>query len=182
MPKKDIFISVDAEADGPIPGDYSMSSFGAVVVDDMSKTFYAELKPITTNFNAEAAAVSGLSREKLIKFGLDPAEAMHKFKDWVIEVSKEGRPVFVAFNCTFDWSFLNWYFHHYVGSNPFGISGLDVKAYYMGVLRKKSWAETAKRNMDKQFLSSMPHTHNGLDDAKEQAEMFRKIRKYCELL
>ena len=38
---------VDIESDGPIPGDYSMISIGAVVVDEqLDKTFYGQLKPI----------------------------------------------------------------------------------------------------------------------------------------
>lgn len=180
MPKQDIFISMDVEADGPIPADYSMSSFGAVLVDDLTTTFYAELKPITMKFDPQAAAVSGLSRDKLITHGIEPAVAMHDFDNWVRTVASGRKPVFVAFNATFDWQFINWYFHHFVGSNPFGISGLDIKAYYMGLMRKKSWADTAKRNIPKVFMSSLPHTHNALDDAKEQADMFKKLREEAE--
>jgi hypothetical protein len=55
----DVFISVDIEADGPIPGDYSMSSLGAVVVDSSEQTFYAEFRPISDRFDPKAAAVSG---------------------------------------------------------------------------------------------------------------------------
>jgi len=41
------FIMVDIEADGPIPGDYSMISIGAIVVETtLSKTFGGFLKPI----------------------------------------------------------------------------------------------------------------------------------------
>lgn len=42
------WIMVDIEADGPIPGDYSMVSFGAVVVEPgLERTFYGELRPIS---------------------------------------------------------------------------------------------------------------------------------------
>ncbi len=35
------YIMIDIESDGPIPGDYSMISIGAVVVDEkLDKTFY----------------------------------------------------------------------------------------------------------------------------------------------
>lgn len=34
------YVMVDIEADGPIPGDYSMVSFGAVIVEpSLSKAF-----------------------------------------------------------------------------------------------------------------------------------------------
>ncbi len=44
------YIMVDVETDGPIPGDYSMISFGAVLVDEqLNKTFYGQLKPSLNN-------------------------------------------------------------------------------------------------------------------------------------
>ena len=40
------YVMVDVEADGPIPGDYSMICFGAVVVKEgLDQTFYGRLKP-----------------------------------------------------------------------------------------------------------------------------------------
>ena len=42
-----IFV-VDVETDGPIPGDYSMISFGVVLLDEkLETTFYGQLKPIS---------------------------------------------------------------------------------------------------------------------------------------
>ena len=40
--------------------------------------------------------------------------------------------VFVGFNAPFDWSFVNYYFHRFLGHNPFGFTAVDIKAYYMG--------------------------------------------------
>lgn len=178
--RDDVFVSVDVEADGPIPGDYSMISIGACVVGSDSQTFYRELKPISSRFEPEALAVSGLSREKLIAEGREPEAAMRELAAWLLKVCPTGRPVFVGFNATFDWMFVNWYFIHFVGVNPFGISGLDIKAYYMGALGKRRWSDTSKRNFDKRFLSSSPHTHHALDDAREQAEVFQRLMRFVE--
>lgn len=42
---------VDIEADGPIPGDYSMIALGAVLVDEnLQTTFSGLLKPISDKF------------------------------------------------------------------------------------------------------------------------------------
>jgi ribonuclease T len=176
----EVFISVDIEADGPIPGDYSMSSLGAVVVDEPEHTFYRELRPITDRFDSKAAAVSGLNRAHLVAEGVDPADAMRQFAAWITEAVNGRRPVFVGFNATFDWMFVHWYFMHFFGTNPFGISGLDIKAYYMAALRKRTWAETSKTAIDARFLSVHPHTHNALDDAREQGELFSKLRIFVE--
>lgn len=43
-------MTVDIEASGPIPGEYSMLSLGACIVGDISKRFYIEIKPINDNF------------------------------------------------------------------------------------------------------------------------------------
>ncbi len=175
----DVYFSVDIEADGPIPGDYSMSSFGCVVVDKPELTFYRELQPISDRFDPEAVAVAGLDRDRLTREGADPAVAMREFSDWILATAAGGRPVFVGFNATFDWSFVHWYFLHFLGKDPFGIAGLDIKAYYMGALGKSRWSETTKRHLEPRFRSSLPHTHHALDDAREQAEVFAKIRAFA---
>jgi hypothetical protein len=49
------YIMVDVESDGPIPGDYSMISFGAIVVEpSLVRTFYGRLKPISDKWIPEA--------------------------------------------------------------------------------------------------------------------------------
>lgn len=164
------------ESSGPIPGEFSMLSLGACVVGNTSKNFYIEIKPLNDNFVEKALEVSGLSMEKLKITGEKPAEAMGRFEKWVKEVSGENRPVFVAFNATFDWSFTHWYFIKFLGRDPFGISGLDIKAYFMGK-HNTTWSDTVKKNVQTFYSSLASHTHNALDDAIEQAEIFEKMRK-----
>lgn len=177
MKRKEVYISVDIEADGPIPGDYSMSSFGAVVVDNPTQNFYRELKPVSERWDPQAAAVSGLNRETLKKEGVHPADAMRQFADWIASVvGSEGRAVFVSFNATFDWMFSHWYFMHFHGVDPFGISGLEMKSYYAGLMGVE-WGETSKKYVSQRFPSKQKHTHNALDDAKEQGEMFAAMIK-----
>ena len=171
----EVYVSVDIEADGPLPGVHSMLSIGAANVHDLSQTFYAELKPVSDTFVPEALAVSGLDRAKLAKEGQDPADAMAAFVRWVKGLG--GRPVFVSFS-TWDWSVVYYYLIRYHGSSPFGHSSLDMKSYYMGKFAT-TWGDTAKRSIDRdrpELLRNLgPHTHNALDDAKEQAELFRRI-------
>lgn len=174
---EEIYISVDVEASGPIPGEYSMLSLGACLVSNTSSIFYTTLKPINRNFVPEALKVARFSLEELERSGLEPELAMGAFEDWVKGVSGKNRPIFVAFNATFDWQFVNYYFHKYLGRNPFGISGLDIKAYYAGKFNT-TWAGTAKKRLGKAILPRRKHTHNALDDAIEQAELFRNILEF----
>lgn len=173
---KEIYISVDVEAAGPVPATYSMLSLGAVVVDDPKQTFYIELKPTNEQFVPEAMKVVGKTLRDFAEKGRDPKEAMVAFRDWLALVAKTGKPVFVGFNATFDWAFVNFYFHHHLGENPFGIGGIDIKSYYMG-MSGCTWDDTRSSRIASDLKGPAPHTHNALDDAIEQAEMFRRMRK-----
>src|SRR5580704_84282 len=130
LDQKDCFISVDVETSGPIPGVYSLLSIGACLVEDRSATFECILKPISQEADPKALEISGFSLEILQRDGLEPKEAMQQFEDWVKSVTVDRSPVFVGLNAGFDWSFVNYYFHRYLDSNPFGFAPLDIKALY----------------------------------------------------
>src|SRR5687767_9358225 len=113
------YVMVDVEADGPAPGLYSMVSFGAVVVSPgLDRTFYGRTRPISDQWIEAALAVSGHSREEHAGFE-DPAPVMARFASWVLAEAGK-RPIFISDNNGFDWSFINYYFHRFTGSNPFG--------------------------------------------------------------
>jgi hypothetical protein len=185
MSNRDIYISADIEADGPIPGGYSMLSFGFVVAATFdgetfapsaeAETFYRELKPVGKECLPEAIAASGLDRDELMRVGTEPVEAMSDAAAWVKSVAAGARPVLVGYPIVFDWMFLHWYFVTFCGESPFGFSGaLDMKTMY----QQKAHVplEGAGRNdLPSELRASQPHTHNALDDAREQAEIFNKL-------
>jgi hypothetical protein len=155
------YIMVDVESDGPIPGDYSMISFGAVLVNEtLDQTFYGQLKPISEKFIPEALAVSGFTREDTLLFN-DPVQVMADFKNWIEKVSSD-RPLFISDNNGFDWMFVCWYFHHFIGANPFGHSSQNLGSLYKGM--EKDTFKNFKH------LRKTKHTHHPVDDAKGNAE------------
>ncbi len=183
MPRPDLYFSCDAEADGPVPGPYSLVSIGLACVatfdgvrfarlDPRERTFYAELKPISDRWDPDARAVSGLSREHLEENGREPGEAMHALDDWAREVSRGHTRVFVAYPLGFDWL---WYYHYaiaYGGGSAFGHSrALDMKTLYAAKGRA-TINDSTKRSMPRELFGDDPHTHNALDDAIEQGELF----------
>ena len=107
---------------------------------------------------------------------------MHAFRGWVAgAVGPDGRPVFVSFS-TWDWAFVYYYLIRFGGASPFGHSSLDIKSFYMGRCGG-TWAETGKRGIDRKhpelLRGLVPHTHNALDDAREQGELFRRLLTYA---
>ncbi|WP_189299163.1 3'-5' exonuclease [Streptomyces cinerochromogenes] len=187
--KPSLYISVDIEADGPIPGPYSMLSLGAAVAgvqdgagftaaDPEERTFYRELRPISQEFVAEALAVSGLDRDRLIAEGAEPDVALAEFAAWVREVSAGAQPVMCGYPASYDWTFLYWYLIRFTGSSPFGHSGcLDMKTLYATKARLPLRA-VAKGTMPRELLSRRRHTHHALDDAIEQAELFARLMRW----
>lgn len=169
------YISIDVETAGPNPSQYSLLSIGACTISELQSTFYVELKPVNDLFKLEALEVSQFSLAYLEEHGLEPVEAMTRFEAWLkAEVPPEQRPVFVAFNAPFDWMFVNDYFHRYLGHNPFGVSALDVKSFYMG-LAGVSWAKTSMRYVGPRYLGDRQLSHHALRDAMDQAEIFQKM-------
>lgn len=162
------YISVDVEADGPCPGIYSMIGLGAVCVDDTKLNFCSKLiAPITDRYSPEALKAIAVTREDTIQHGDDPGKVMDEFSTWISQICAHQRPVFVSDNNGFDWQFVNYYFHKYIGNNPFGYSSVNIGSLYKGL--SKSMRANFKH------LRDTPHTHNPLDDAMGNAEAMRKI-------
>lgn len=177
MTAEELLVSVDVEASGPSPSTGSLLSIGACLVEDPSVSVYLELKPLPElPWTDEAARIHQLDRARLERDGLPPGDAMARLADWLAEVSAGRPPVFVAFNAPFDWMFVSDYFQRYMGQNPFGSAALDMKAYYMGRWRVTHWRETTHDHVKRALGVEVPHNHNALDDAREQALLMRRLQ------
>lgn len=172
---KETYISIDVETAGPNPNTYSLLSIGACDVFDTQNTFYVELKPFNDNKIASALEISRLEWQHLLNNGLPPIEAMSNFSTWLNGFIQDGTsPIFVAFNAPFDWMFVNDYFYRFLGHNPFGHKALDIKAFYMG-LHGVSWEETGMQYVSDRYLDAQNLSHHALQDALDQAKIFRKM-------
>lgn len=162
------YIMVDIESDGPIPGDFSMIALGAVLVDPLlNKTFYGKLQPISDNFIPEALAVSGFSRAETLLFD-NPKDVMLQFAEWIAEVCPD-RPIFISDNNGFDWMFVCWYFHHFLGKNPFGFSSQNLGSLYKGLTQNTF--STFKH------LRKTRHSHHPVEDAIGNAEALLAMKE-----
>src|SRR5262245_39275342 len=126
MARREVFVSVDVEADGPIPGPHSMLSMGAAafVIDwsdapaaSAAGTFEVNLEtlpgaggdPNTMAWWASQPAAWEACRRDLRA----PADAMRDFTAWLDGLP--GRPTFVAYPAGFDFTFVYWYLVRFTG-------------------------------------------------------------------
>jgi hypothetical protein len=183
----DVYFSADVETDGPIPGPFSMLSFALVYAgrfdgvkferpEKFDQALYAELRPISDQYEPEALQVNGLDRDRLCREGKEPQTVMTEAARWVRKIAGEERPVLVAYPLSFDWAWLYWYFVRYSSEgSPFSHSQcFDLKTAF-AVKAEIPIALAGRNQLLPQLRSASPHTHHALSDAKEQAEIFAKI-------
>lgn len=156
---------VDIEADGPAPGLYSMVSIGVVKLDrGLKERFKADLAPISEKFDQEHLDGCHLTREQTLGFG-DPAQAMRDLAAWVKRHHDPATKLeIVSDNPGFDWGFLNYYMHLFLGENPLGHSARRLGDLCAGL--HGQWSATSAWKS----LIQTPHTHDALDDALGNAE------------
>ena len=94
---------------------------------------------------------------------------MQQFADWVRSRSAAASPMFISDNNGFDWQFINWYFHHFLGKNPFGHSSTNLGSLYKGVVKDMF--------VNFKHLRKTKHTHNPVDDARGNAEALLQIKE-----
>jgi len=163
------YIVVDVESDGPVQGLHSMVCFGAVIVEPgLTRTFYGKVKPISSEFNPEALAISGFSRKEHESFE-DPQIVMPRFADWILE-NTEGKAILVSDNNGYDAPWINYYMHLYNnGKNPFGWSSRRIGDMYCGLVKD---AQAQWKHLREPYV----HTHHPVDDSLGNANALLKMR------
>lgn len=170
---KETWFVFDVESSGPYPPAYSMLSIGVVkLTRSLDITFYSEMATLPdSDYDEKAMEVNGLDWEKHISGrGVTAIQkAVDTLEQWILDCTNPGtRPVAVSDNPAFDWQWLNYYMHSFVGENPFGWSARRIGDMWHGLASvllvddcdmPKHWHE----------LRQTEHTHNALDDAKSNA-------------
>jgi len=182
----EIYISVDIETDGPIPGPNSMLSFGAAAfLEDgtLVDTYEANLE-LLPNAEPDLDTMKWWRTqlkawEACRKNKREPSGVMPEFVEWVESLKdkvndKKTRPVFVGAPAGFDFNFMYWYMIRFANYSPFSFSALDVKTFAMATLGC-DYRKATKRNFPKRWFGKKRHTHVAIDDAIEQGEMFINI-------
>ena len=177
-----LYIDLDVESDG-IAGLGSLLSVGAV--SPWGETFYRELIPADERFiegNKEFCEQHGLARERLVKEGVPPREAMYDLARWQQTLreryAKTGKSVLVAFNASYDFPLIDLEYKRAAIDNPFGVAGYCVKSLAMALGGAYDWRTTSKSKLPPDVIPDGEFTHNALEDAVyQQALHFAMVGK-----
>lgn len=179
MSRQETYISIDIESDGPIPGVNSMRALGAAAYNSdgkMVSVFYDTMKPLL----GAHPQLRTMEWWKKFPEQWQELEAATKYpgnviQDFDVWLSQFENPIMVASPAGFDFTFVRYYLVYFLGTKheESGIwrRCIDFRSYVMGKYGK-SYFQSGKRNIKSRCKSSTPHTHNALDDAMEQGEIF----------
>ena len=176
------YVSIDIEADGPVPGLHSMLSLGAAAFTSegvLGDTFSVNLEPLpeasedmrTMRWWASQPAAWEACRTDPEA----PESAMRRFHAWIQDQHDGvGLPVMVAFPAAYDAMWVQWYLRRFVGDDPFRRRAIDVKTLAM-VAMGAGYQATTKSSLPRHWRPRAKHTHVAVDDAVEQGELFVNI-------
>jgi DNA polymerase III alpha subunit (gram-positive type) len=179
-----IYVIVDIETDGPVPGLHSMLSIGAVAstADKQVGEFYRRIIP-NPESKPDPDTMEWWKKypeawQEATTDAQEPEVVMREFLEWVKSLG--AKPVFVAQPIEFDFTFVCWYLHRFVQENPFSDytraqRTLDIASFSAGKFNIPLSRARGDQIPD-QFREGMPeHSHNALDDARGYGVILRNM-------
>lgn len=173
-----VFVSVDIEADGPIPGENSMLSLGAVAFSEEGEVLGKFQENLETLPDARPnrdtmAWWKGYPAawEAARKDPIHPKSVMLHFRNFLQGLP--GKAVLIGYPAGFDFTFIYWYFIKFIGYSPVGWSCMDIKTIAWCLLGKPYYL-CIKRKFPREWFKGVKnkHTHVAVDDALEQGQIF----------
>lgn len=174
-------VSIDIEADGPIPGRNSMLSLGAVAYNEDGCEFSAW----TLNFCPLPGAVQDPSTmawwskqtpavwKAATQGALDPGDATREFASWLHALPKPTK--MLCSPVGFDFTFVRWYLTYFEGHDYLWHNAIDLRSVMVGITHDPADYNGKLRKKVRRLAGGgplPPHTHVALDDAREQGGYF----------
>jgi len=178
-----VYLSLDIESDGPIPGLYSMRELGAVAFDYTGRVLdkfsvcllplkEAHENPETIVFWQKFPVVWKRIQDSSIK----PIEAIAQFDQWLRKVQMQGKITCICWPASFDFPYVAYYLWRFTGECILGHSCLDIKTMLCDLIGEYH-KFLGKRKLPDSCRVEVKHTHCALDDALEQGMIFFKLRE-----
>lgn len=182
-----LYLSLDIETLGSIPGIHPMIQLGVVLYDIKNDRELSHFSICIQNDNytvdEDTLKWWNDTNEKkqildhITKNSVHPKDAMEKFLSWYNSLNLKY-PQWVAYPSVFDYPFLKYYLYKYC-DYKLNYYCDCLCSYIKGMSKdmfktRKEYFEFSKKIMDK----DEKYAHDALYDARKQAECFGKIRKF----
>jgi len=176
-----VYVSVDVETTGLIPGRHAVIEIAAMpVCEDLEspkKYFDRLVMPFMgAEIDPKAMAIHQIP-EKMIEASQPPGRLFQDFAFWVSSLGADETPkqkIFIGSNAAFDWSFVTWYFGRYGIENPFHYRPVDIETIAVG-----RWGippgSSSRKTREILYLPEEKTAHRALADAIAQAKLFKLI-------
>lgn len=180
-----VYVCIDIETDGPIPGENSMRSVGAVPIYPSGKwvaePFYKVLAPLpcarpdlnTLRWWQAPERAQEWRKLNDPKNWLAPRPAMHALLQWVEELPvKTERLVAAYWKPGYDMAFMRYYSRRFLGAPILShhADGLDIKTLY-ALASDGRYRRTQLADVPVDVRGSRLPRHHALCDAIEQARV-----------
>ena len=183
----EIFVSIDIETTGPVPGLHSMISLGAAAFTESGG-----LQPIT-NFSRNLVelpeADDGSHRDddtmdwwashmKAWEAArIDPQSipaTMIDFKVWIESLGRNIVPVY--YPSGYDLPFISYYSQRFLGKVFLTHRAIDIQTLAWSILGSPFVKNCRRSSFPKGWLMPNKKKHQAVDDAIEQGQMFMRMR------
>jgi hypothetical protein len=199
--KKEIYLSLDVETDGPCAGINNMLTIGVAAFDIEGRqldTFYGRILPLP-DLKPHPKTMAWWHAQP--KYAFDEAfgtgihsfapgssrpayDVMISFGAWLQKlrsIVSYDRLVPIAWPAAFDFAFINYYSHRFLSDNPLGYACLDIRSHIMGLMRKRGYydmKESEVNNIFGEIDKAGLRDHIAIDDAIAQGRLFFHIRDH----
>lgn len=180
---KDRITSIDIEGDGQLLGiENSMVQLGAVTYDDNGK----EIDSFVVNMldfpgcKSDSDTMEWWKKQKtyeqVFSNRVPPKEGMEKFLAFLKKNCKEDdKIVLLAYPSGYDFAPVYNYLYYFTKERPFWFRCIDIKSYATAKLNIP-YCQLNKETTLAPYCSDLPHTHDALDDAREQGALYWNLR------
>ena len=166
-----MMIVVDTEASGPCPMMGDVIQIGAVVAEPgLARSFCTPIMlPLFDAYTQSAYDSIHMTREQHLAATSTVEEGFALFQQWLESLESTDKLTLVSDNPAFDWQWINFGFHTFMGRNPFGHSARRIGDMWYGIKGRIGDQSSWKK------LRVTRHTHDPLDDAMGNAEALLRV-------
>lgn len=182
----EIFVSIDIETTGPVPGLYSMISLGAAAFTavnglDSVSTFQANLKELPEADDGSHRDddtmdwwASHMDAWEAARKEPEEIEAvMNSFRLWIESLGPNVVPVY--YPSGYDLPFISYYSQRFLGKVFLTHRAIDLQTLAWSMLGSPFVKNSRQSAYPKEWLVTNKHKHRAVDDAVAQGQMFMRM-------